>query len=81
MTIASDIQKLDPGVLVEVFKLDATGIGGDVFHFHAGTNGLQNYLVWQGVTYTRYPVEAEGFELKATGTAPRPKLRASNIGV
>ena len=80
MSIASDIQKLDPGVLVEVFKLDATGIGGGVFHFHAGTNGLQNDLVWQGVTYTRYPVEAEGFELKATGTAPRPKLRASNIG-
>ena len=80
MTIASDIQKLDPGVLIEVFTLDATGIGGEVFNFHAGTNGLQNDLVWQGVTYTRYPVEAEGFELKATGTAPRPKLRASNIG-
>lgn len=80
MSIASDIQKLNPGSLIEFFTLDATGIGGEVFNFHAGTNGLQNDVVWQGVSYARYPVEADGFELKATGTAPRPKLRASNIG-
>lgn len=80
MTVASDIQKPDPGTLVELFTLDATGIGGDVFNFHAGTNGLGNDVVWQGVTYVRYPVEAEGFDWKSQGTAARPKLRASNIG-
>ena len=79
MSIQSDIQKLNPGTLVELFTLDATAIGGEVFHFHAGTNELGGDVVWQGVTYTRYPVEAEGFELRATGTAPRPKIRASNI--
>ncbi len=80
MTIQSDIQKLAPGTLVELFVLDATAIGGEVFHFHAGTNELNNDVVWQGVTYGRYPVEAEGFEMRATGTAPRPKIRAANIG-
>lgn len=80
MTIpAADIQKLTPGVLVELFTLDASPIGGEVFHFHAGTNELGGDVVWQGVTYARYPVEAEGFEMRATGTAPRPKIRAANI--
>ena len=80
MSIASDIQKLNPGSLVELFTLDATAIGGEVFHFHAGTNELACDVVWQGQTYTRYPVEASGFEQRSTGSAPRPTLRASNIG-
>lgn len=80
MSIASDIQKLNPGTLVELFILDATAIGGEVFHFHAGTNELLSNVVWQGVEYQRYPVEAEGFELKANGTSPRPKIRAANVG-
>lgn len=75
----SDIQKLNPSALIELFTLDATGLGGDVFHFHAGTNELGDDVVWQGITYTRYPVEAEGFEMRATGAAPRPKIRAANI--
>lgn len=79
MSIQSDIQKLTPGTLVELFTLDATAIGGEVFNFHAGTNELGGDVYWQGVSYTRYPVEAEGFELRTTGTAPRPKIRASNV--
>lgn len=80
MSIASDIQKLSPGTLVELFILDATAVGGDVFHFHAGTNELKENVWWQGVEYTRFPVEAEGFEQRATGTAPRPIIRAANVG-
>ena len=79
MSIASDIQKLDPGCVVELFVFDARGIGGDLFHFHAGTNELNGDVVWQGVAYTRYPVEATGFEMRADGPAPRPKIRASNF--
>ena len=79
MSIESDVQKLEPGTLVELFTLDATEIGGEVFHFHAGTNELSGDVVWGGVIYARYPVEADGFELRASGTAPRPKIRASNI--
>ena len=76
----SEIQKLNPSALVELFILDATALGGDVHYFHAGTNQLGNDVVWQGVTYVRYPVEADGFEMRGTGTAPRPNLRASNMG-
>lgn len=79
MSIASDIQKLSPGSIVELFVLDASAIGGEIFYFHAGTNELNADVVWQGVTYTRYPVEASGFEVRADGPAPRPKIRASNF--
>ena len=80
MSIKSDVQKLNPGALIELFILDATPIGGELYHFHAGTNELLGEVVWQGVSYTRYPVEADGFEWRGTGTAPRPKIRAANIG-
>jgi len=80
VSIASDIQKLDPGALVELFTLDATVVAGGVFHFHAGTNELGTDVVWQGVTYTRFPIEVTGFEARSSGTAPRPKIKASNIG-
>lgn len=80
MSIKSDIQKLDPGSLVELFTLDATSIGGDVFHFHAGTNELISDVVWKAQAYVRYPVDATGFELRANGTAPRPKIQAANVG-
>lgn len=79
MTLSSDIQKLAPGALVDLFELDATGIGGTVVRFHAGVNGLGNDVVWQGNTYTRFPIEAEGFEWNGKGTLPRPKLRVANI--
>jgi len=79
MTIASDIQKLDPGAIVTLFEIDATGLGGAVSRFHAGTNELSSDVVWQGNTYTRFPVEAEGFELTGKGTLPRPTLSIANV--
>jgi lambda family phage minor tail protein L len=75
----AEIQKLSPSALIELFILDARNVGGDVHYFHAGTNELQNNVIWQGQTYIRYPVTAEGFEVRATGSAPRPTIRASNI--
>lgn len=84
MSIIEDIQKLAPGSLVEMFELDVSGITGtdtpaDHSYFHAGTNGVGGNIVWQGKTYQRFPVEAEGFDVVTRGTQPRPKLRASNV--
>jgi lambda family phage minor tail protein L len=79
MTIQSEIQSLSPSALIELFKLDLTLQGGPVLYFHAGTNALQTDLVWQGQTYTRFPVQAEGFKQSMTGSLPRPTLTASNI--
>jgi lambda family phage minor tail protein L len=77
--IESDVQKLNPGKLVEMFELDAAAIGGDVLRWHSGVNVLGNDLVWNGETYSRFPVEASGFERSSKGTLPRPKIRVANI--
>ena len=79
MTIRADIQSLAPGAVIELFDLDLSMFGAPVVHFHAGTNELQTDVVWRGVTYQRYPVQATGFEMKGQGTLPRPHFTASNI--
>lgn len=79
MTIQTDVQTLTPGTLIELFELDATAIGGTVIRWHSGVNELGNNVVWQGNSYTRFPVEADGFEWNGKGTIPRPKLRAANV--
>ena len=81
MTIRAEIQSLSPSALLEFFILDSTNItGGSILRFHAGTNGLMQPVVWQGQTYSPLPVKAEGFDLNAKGTLPRPKMTVANAG-
>lgn len=77
-SIQSEIQKLEPSAVIEVYQLDATNVGAGLLYFHAGTNQLSQSITWQGQIYTRYPVEATGFDINGDGTIPRPKLRVSN---
>ena len=79
MTLSADIQKLEPGAIIELFEVDLTPFGGDLLRFHAGTNQLRQNVVWQGNTYTAFPVIAAGFEFSGQGQAPRPKLTVSNV--
>lgn len=80
MSLSSELQSLSPSTLLTFYTLDYTNIpGGAVLNFHAGTNEFRQPVVWQGVTYTPMPIEAEGFDASAKGTMPRPKLRVSNI--
>lgn len=78
-TITSEIQKLEPSAIIELFVLDATSIGSDVFRFHAGTNGLSQNIAWQGNTYMPFPVKATGFDMSGNGQLPRPKLQMANV--
>lgn len=77
--ISAEIQKLEPSAIIELFELDASSIGGDVLRFHAGTNSLTQPVVWQGNTYTPYPVQASGFDYSGNGQLPRPKMRVANL--
>jgi lambda family phage minor tail protein L len=77
--ITSEIQKLAPSAIIELFQLDATSFGGDIYYFHAGTNGLTQNITWQGQEYVAYPIQIEGFEFTAGGQIPRPKMRVSNV--
>lgn len=77
--IESDVQKLAPGAIVDLFELDATALGGSVIRWHNGVNALGNDVVWQGNSYTRFPVEASGFARSGQGTMPRPTMKVANV--
>lgn len=79
LSITSEIQKLEPSAVIELFVLDATSIGGAITRFHAGTNGLTANIVWQGNTYQRFAIQASGFEINGQGSLPRPRLKVSNF--
>lgn len=78
LSITTEIQKLDPSAVIELFELDATVVGGSVIRFHAGTNSLKEDIKWQANTFLRYPVEITGFEISGQGQLPRPRLKVSN---
>ena len=80
MAVRSDIQKLEPGALVEFYEIDSTSLGGTIDRFHAGVNEKGLDVVWQGQTYLRFPIKAEGFTKTSEGTLPRPVLTVSNVG-
>jgi lambda family phage minor tail protein L len=79
MTIpVSDLQAVAPSAIIELFELELnTAQHGttDIYRFHAGTS-LNNdgEVVWNGNSYQRFPVEADGFEYSGNGQLPRPKI-------
>jgi len=78
-----ELSKLNPSAIIELFEvhLDSTLHGSsDVYRFHAGANAaIDGNVVFNGNTYTRIPVKADGFDFTNTGTLPRPTLSISNL--
>ena len=84
MTVpVSALQEIAPGAIIELFELElntAQHSANDTYRFHAGTSLNNNgEVVWNGNSYQRFPVEADGFEYSGNGQLPRPKIRVSNI--
>ena len=78
-TITSELQKLQPSAIIELYQLDATPFGGEIYYFHAGTNSLTTNVVWQAQTYSPFPIEITGFEFNGKGQIPRPTMRVANV--
>ncbi|MCS6766646.1 MAG: phage minor tail protein L [Candidatus Protistobacter heckmanni] len=77
--ITSEIQKLAPSAVIELFVLNLALFGAGVTRIHAGTNALRQRVVWQGEAYDPFPVQVEGFELNGNGQVPRPKMKVANL--
>ena len=79
--VVSDLQKVNPSAVIELFTLtlDNSLHGATTtYRFHAGTSLKDNgEIIWQGNAYTRFPVQAEGFQY-GKGQLPRPTLTFSN---
>lgn len=78
MTVAQDVQKSSPGALVELYQLDATMIGGELFYFTSQTNEKGEAVVFDGNTYTPLPILGEGWTKSLNGAAPRPSISIDN---
>ena len=82
----SELQKINPSSIIELFELETTALlhgSAFTYRFHAGINdvgsGVQN-IVWDGETYTKLPIQAEGFDYNAeSGSLPRPTLTVANL--
>lgn len=80
----SELQKINPSSLIELFELTLTESlhGADqTYRFHNGSSdvGTQD-IIWDGNTYTKYPIQVEGFEYNAESSSlPRPTLTISNV--
>ncbi|WP_081024179.1 phage minor tail protein L, partial [Ralstonia solanacearum] len=77
MKITADIQRLEPGALVELFELDATAVGGDMRRFHGYAQ--VGSIWWAGNEYAPWPIEATGFEQTGQGQQPAPRLAVGNV--
>lgn len=80
---------------VEVPNSDIGGAGIDKLYFHDGSNGAADITWYSLLddtnfgsttsghygqqTYSAFPVESEGWEVRGSGTLPRPSVRFANI--
>ena len=79
-----ELQKANPSAKIELFEIHLVSAlhgSSDVKRFHIGINMTTTYnVVFQGSSYTRIPIEANGFEYAQTRTTrPRPTVRISNL--
>ena len=87
----SELQSISPSAKIELFVMEL--IEGThyatvnpsseptIFRFHAGTNmNTNSNIIWQGDTYEKFPIVAEGFAFEGRGQIPRPNLTMSNLG-
>lgn len=78
MSLLGELQQLDGGRWFEGFELDARNIGGTQEFFTNGSNEFSQGVIWQGVTYQPWPIEASGFGLD--GSKPtRPTIAVANV--
>lgn len=74
-TVKETVQSLEPGTVIALWEVDATAIGGDIARFHANS---EEDIVWQGLTYSPWPIKGEGFAM-TSDQQPQPKLLVGNL--
>ena len=82
-SVYEELSVLAPSAIIELFELhlDNTLHGStDVYRWHSGMNEqVTGNIVWNGNAYTRFPIKAEGFEYRNSGSLPRPTLTVANL--
>ena len=78
-TPTADLQNLSQSsALVDLYILDASAIGGSIYHFTAHVMPNYSPVAFGGQTYTAIPIQTTGWDFTATGPAPKPTLAIAN---
>lgn len=80
--VKRELHSLEPSAIIELFQLHLTAEvnGVDlIYYYHAGTNELNQDIVFNGITYSAVPIEVDGFQVTTKGTLPRPRMKLSNV--
>lgn len=77
---AAHVQALSLDNYVELFDLDATSLGGSLYHFVSSLLS-DTPITWQTNVYEPVPCEATGFEVNGQGSLPTPHLKVANINL
>ncbi len=76
--LAEALEGFEVGEIVELFQLDASDIGGEVYSFAPSpvldAEGLQIAPSFGGVLHAVLPFEREGFAWSGSGPLPTPRL-------
>lgn len=75
----NEIVKQEQDAMLDLYEVDLSVIGGDIYRFHNGLNTNGQAVIWQGETYTPYPIDASGFEMSGQGASNRPTMTLSNL--
>lgn len=78
-SIAAELLRLSHSAIIELYEVDVRPLGGALHRFAPQVNRLSGPIVWQGNTYTPFPISAEGFEQSRSGPLPRPRVTVSNV--
>lgn len=73
--INQDIRKSELDSFVELFSIDLSLIGGNIFHFVKGIRQDGLPVLFGGVNYFPIDFETDGWEMSTNGPQPRPSVR------
>ncbi len=78
--VVSQLFDLRPSALLELWSLNGSTANLDVsYTWHDGTNAGMGNLIFNGITYTAFPIKVEQVDKDGKNSLPRPKLSCSNI--
>lgn len=80
MTLKKDSHKLTLPAQVDLYSIDLNSIGiGQVFYIVPWLDANSQPVVYQGDTYTPWPVQVTGIDKRGTGSSPRPSVELGNV--
>jgi len=73
-----ELVRLDSSAALELFQLDLTPLGDQIYCWFNGQNYKDEFITWQGVKYLSMPITVDGYSMSTESSPPRPKMTIAN---